>query len=137
MDLRKLLLHYVLLFPLVIMIGQQCYMMEMIIIFLNHIIFTEKEQDTYVTFGNSGTLKKERIYNQAYMYSPKARAAPAQIIIDGLSGFPAIGHPNVHAVVCHALEIGATPEEIDIIGRNSRTATDFITTFMTKEKWNA
>ena len=98
---------------------------------------TEEEQDTYVTFGNSGTLKKERIYNQAYLYSPKARAATAQIIIDGLSGFPAIGHPNVHEVVCHALEIGATPEEIDAIGRKSRTATEFITTFMTKEKWNA
>ena len=98
---------------------------------------TEEEQDTFVTFGNSGSSKKERIYNQAYLYSPRARAAAAQIIIDNLAGLPAVAHPNVHEAVCHALEIGAPPDEIEAIGRKCRTSTDFITTFMAKEKWNA
>lgn len=101
-------------------------------------IDTEEEQDTYVTYGNSGTQKKrEDIYNQAYRHSTRARAATAQIIIDKLTGHYAVAHPQVHEVVCHALAIGATPEEIIEIGRKSASATEFISTFMAKERWNA
>lgn len=74
----------------------------------------EEEQDTSVTFGNSGTQKKEGIYNDAYMRSAKARAASAQILTDEFihAKYSCSEIRDLYDVIYRAMEQGCTVDKI-------------------------
>jgi len=90
--------------------------------------------------SESGSLKKEkdRIYNSSWRYSPRARSATAQILVDDFhrAGLACTQLRDLFVVVEHALEMGIPPDEIRLAA-NSMRATAFAAHFMSMDADNA